>query len=412
MTISKDGRSSSRKGGWAGALALAYVTSVALGGATLLSPLFPTYEEEKYLTGFLITVIFAVYVVGALGMMWLGESLSRKFGRKPLLIVALGLVLIADVLYYMAGGVALLTLGRLLSGAGVGVFVAIGSLAIIDQLDDDRTEAGSLTAATGTVLGLAAGSIISGYFATQFADTLHSPYLVHIAAVLLAFIAMVFVAPTVAVDRDRTIDYALPRIPDSVRAVFIPSAIAAFGAFSVGGFFGAVAPAFVTEILDVRSPFAIGLIASLVFGFAAVGNFVNLKLPESYAPLAGALILLVGVCVLGVGLYIASLASICIGAAIAGLGDGLALQAGLNAIKREASDEDETEAVTLFFMICYSALAIPILLAGVVELIVDLQTTAVGFAVAVALLLVAAILLLWRNLRNVGENAADSREQA
>ena len=162
MTISKDGRSSSRKGGWAGALALAYVTSVALGGATLLSPLFPTYEEEKYLTGFLITVVFAVYVVGALGMMWLGESLSRKFGRKPLLIVALGLVLIADVLYYMAGGVALLTLGRLLSGAGVGVFVAIGSLAIIDQLDDDRTEAGSLTAATGTVLGLAAGSIISG----------------------------------------------------------------------------------------------------------------------------------------------------------------------------------------------------------------------------------------------------------
>ena len=223
---------------------------------------------------------------------------------------------------------------------------------------------------------------------------------------------MVFVAPTVAADRGRTIDYALPRIPDSVRAVFIPSAIAAFGAFSVGGFFGAIAPAFVTEILSVRSPFAIGLIASLVFGFAAVGNFVNLKLPESYAPLAGALILLVGVCVLGVGLYIASLASICIGAAIAGLGDGLALQAGLNAIKREASDEDETEAVTLFFMICYSALAIPILLAGVVELIVDLQTTAVGFAVAVALLLVAAILLLWRNLRNVGENAADSREQA
>ena len=61
----------------------------ALSGATQLTPLFPTYIEKRILSSFTLTLVFAIYVVGALGMMWLGGSLSRKFGRKLLLGAAL-----------------------------------------------------------------------------------------------------------------------------------------------------------------------------------------------------------------------------------------------------------------------------------------------------------------------------------
>ena len=84
---------------------------------------------------------------------------------------------------------------------------------------------------------------------------------------------------------------------------------------------------------------------------------------------------------------------------IAGQGNGSALQSGLNAIKRESQQENETEAVTLFFMLAYSALALPILLAGVVQQFFSLKATAVGFAIAIALLVGVAIVLLWRRLR-------------
>ena len=50
-------------------------------------------------------------------------------------------------------------------------------------------------------------------------------------------------------------------------------------------------------------------------------------------------------------------------------------------------------------MLAYSALALPILLAGVVQQFFSLKATAVGFAIAIALLVGVAIVLLWRRLR-------------
>ena len=371
----------------------------ALSGATQLTPLFPTYIEQRILSSFTLTLVFAIYVVGALGMMWLGGSLSRKFGRKLLLGAALAAILLADIAFYFASGLPLLMLGRFLSGAGVGVFVAIGSLALIDQLSEDHEEAGALLAACANVGGLAFGSVLAGFVGELATRPLHSPFLVHLALIAAAFGILMLSARTIASDRSRAIDYAFPRIPDEARAVFIPAAIAAFAAFAVGGFFGAFIPSFASEELGIDDALAIGIIAALVFASTVIGNVIATKLPERYAPLIGAIVLFVGACVLGTGLATASLTILSVGALIAGQGNGIALQSGLNAIKRESQQENETEAVTLFFMLAYSALALPILLAGVVQQFFSLKATAVGFAVAIALLVGVAIVLLWRRLR-------------
>jgi MFS family permease len=371
----------------------------ALSGATQLTPLFPTYIERNILSPFTLTLVFAIYVVGALGMMWLGGSLSRKFGRKLLLGAALAAILLADIAFYFANGLPLLMLGRFLSGAGVGVFVAIGSLALIDQLSEEHEEAGSLLAACANVGGLAFGSVLAGFVGELATRPLHTPFLVHLALIAAAFGVLMLSARTIASDRSRAIDYSFPRIPDEARAVFIPAAIAAFAAFAVGGFFGAFIPSFASEELGIDDALAIGIIAALVFASTVIGNVVAMKLPERFAPLIGAVVLFVGACILGTGLARASLTILAVGALIAGQGNGIALQSGLNAIKRESQQENETEAVTLFFMLAYSALALPILLAGVVQQFFSLKATAVGFAVAIALLVGVAIVLLWRRLR-------------
>ncbi|MCH2487180.1 MAG: MFS transporter [Erythrobacter sp.] len=374
----------------------------ALSGATQLTPLFPTYVEREILTSLTLTVVFAVYVVGALGMMWLGGSLSRKFGRRRLLGLALAAILLADIAFYYAAGLPLLMLGRFLSGAGVGVFVAIGSLALIDQLGEDRAEAGALLAACANVGGLAIGSVLAGFVAESASEPLHIPFLVHLAMIVAAFAALMLSAETIDNDTDRALDYSFPSIPDEARSVFVPSAIAAFAAFSVGGFFGAFIPSFASQELGISDALAIGVIAALVFASTVFGNVVATKLPERYAPLIGAVILFIGAAVLGTGLALVSLPVLVIGALIAGQGNGIALQSGLNAIKRESGDDNETEAVTLFFMIAYSALALPILLAGAVQQVFSLKATAVGFAVGIALMVAVAIVLLWRRLGESG----------
>ena len=392
-------------GGWLGAIALSFVLLTALSGATQLTPLFPTYVERDILTSFTTTVVFAIYVAGALGMMVLGRSLSQRYGRKLLLGGALGSILLADLSFYFAEGLPLLLVGRFLSGTGVGVFVAIGSLMLIDQLDETQEEKGALLASCSNVAGLALGAIIAGLVAELTPQPLEVPFLVHLALVVLSFGALAVSARTVPRDGDEPLDISFPGIPQEARGVFIPSAIAAFAAFAVGGFFGAFVPAFASEELGIDSALAIGFIASLVFAATIFGNIAATVAPERYAPIAGASILFVGTCVLGFGLATVSLVWLAVGAGIAGTGNGLALQSGLNAIKRDAGAEAETEAVTLFFMIAYSALALPILLAGVVQQFFSLKTTAVGFAVGIALLVAVAIVLLWRQLRR-GERSS------
>ena len=386
-------------GGWPGAVALAYVLATALSGATQLTPLFPTYTERGILTSFTTTAVFAIYVAGALGMMVAGRTFSQKFGRKPLLAGALVAILCGDIAFYFAGGLPLLLLGRFLSGAGVGIFVAVGSLALIDQLHEAQEETGALLASCANVVGLAAGSVLAGFVAELSAAPLHTPFLVHLALIVTAFAALSLSSRTVETDERKPLQFSFPRIPDEARAVFIPSAIAAFAAFSVGGFFGAFVPAFASGELGMNSALAIGLVASTVFAATVIGNVAALYIPERYAPLGGAGVLLAGTITLGIGLALVSLPLLLVGAVIAGSGNGLVLQAGLSSIKREADEENETEVVTLFFMIAYSALALPILLAGVVQQFFSLKTTAVGFAVGIAALIIVAIVLLLRELR-------------
>ena len=192
-------------GGWRGAIALALVLMAALSGATQLTPLFPTYVEREILTPFTLTVVFAVYVVGALGLMWLGGSLSRKFGRRMLLGVALAAIVLADVAFYFAEGLPLLMLGRFLSGAGVGVFVAIGSLALIDQLGEEHEEAGALLAACANVGGLTIGSILAGFVAEVATQPLRMPFLVHFVLIVVAFGGLMLSARTLASDSSRAL---------------------------------------------------------------------------------------------------------------------------------------------------------------------------------------------------------------
>jgi MFS family permease len=90
---------------------------VAMLGTTLPTPLYPLFEQRYSFGPLVVTVIFAVYAFGVIGLIVFGNLFDR-LGRKPLLGLGLGLALsaVSALLLLLAGSLAPVYAARVVSG--------------------------------------------------------------------------------------------------------------------------------------------------------------------------------------------------------------------------------------------------------------------------------------------------------
>jgi len=100
-------------------------------GANHFTALLPIYRRALGLPDTALTAIFGVYLFGLAPGLLLGGPLSDRYGRRPVLLVSVGLSL-AGSLTLIAGtpgavGAVALYAGRLLTGVAAGGTFAAGS---------------------------------------------------------------------------------------------------------------------------------------------------------------------------------------------------------------------------------------------------------------------------------------------
>jgi MFS family permease len=97
----------------------AAITMAASGAAP--TPLYHQYQEQVSLTPFMITIIFAAYVLCLLFALLTVGSLSDYVGRRPPILAALALNAAAMILFMTAGSAAALIVARAVQGFATGV---------------------------------------------------------------------------------------------------------------------------------------------------------------------------------------------------------------------------------------------------------------------------------------------------
>src|SRR5580698_3962452 len=83
------------------AAVIAAMTFAASGSAP--TPLYHQYQESFGLTPFMVTIIFAAYVLSLLAALLTVGSLSDYTGRRPAILAALALNIAAMIIFMMAG---------------------------------------------------------------------------------------------------------------------------------------------------------------------------------------------------------------------------------------------------------------------------------------------------------------------
>ncbi|MEU9192324.1 MFS transporter [Streptomyces hundungensis] len=390
--------------GWRQCLLGGAVFAVCMTGTTLPTPLYGLYQDKFGFSELTVTVVYAVYAFGVIGVLLLAGNVSDTVGRRPVLLWGLGFAAASAVCFLCANGLGWLYAGRLFSGLSAGLFTGAATAYVMDLAPRDGAARATFVATAANMGGLGCGPLLAGLLAQYAGRPLVLPFVVHLALVIGSAAVVLWLPETV---RERQAPSSAraqrPGLPPQVRPVFVPAAIASFVGFALFGVFTSVSPAFLTESLSVHNHAVTGLIVALAF-FASTGGQLavgTVGLRRSL-PL-GCVALLLGLALLAGALRWDLLPLIVLSALVGGCGQGLTFRAALSAVAEASPEGRRAAVISTLFVVAYTGISVPVIGVGVLVGPLGLEGAGLAFIACMAVLAsVAAVYLLRRPVR---ENA-------
>ncbi|MER5471114.1 MFS transporter [Streptomyces sp. NPDC002935] len=384
--------------GWRQCLLSGAVFAVCMAGTTLPTPLYGLYQEKFGFSELTVTVVYAVYAFGVIGVLLLAGNASDSVGRRPVLLWGLGFAAASAVCFLCATGLGWLYVGRLLSGLSAGLFTGAATAYVMELAPPGGAARATFVATAANMGGLGCGPLLAGLLAQYAPWPLYLPFAVHLALVVCSAAVLLRLPETVRERRPlSTVRPQRPGLPPEVRPVFGPPAIAAFVGFALFGVFTSVSPAFLATSLDVHSHAVSGLVVALAFfastaGQLAVGPVgVRRSLPLGCLALLGGLALLAG------ALRWDLLVLVVLSAIVGGGGQGLAFRGALATVAGASPEHQRAAVISTLFVVAYAGISVPVIGVGVLVGPIGLEGAGLVFIACMAVLVsVAAVYLLRR----------------
>lgn len=148
----------------------AAVIGLCLFASVVPSPLYHLYAVTWHFSPLTLTLIYATYAFGVLAALLTAGRVSDQIGRRPVLLAALGTLMVSSVLFIAASSDAWLFVARGVQGVATGTALGAASAALLD-LRGRRDPAGA-GLANVTHLGLETTFAIFGSAAAGIALTM------------------------------------------------------------------------------------------------------------------------------------------------------------------------------------------------------------------------------------------------
>src|SRR3712207_3585286 len=146
----------------------AVIIGLALFASGVPTPLYGIYLELWGFSPLVLTLVYASYAFGVLTTLILAGRLSDDVGRRPVLLVALGVLMGSTVLFIAADSVAWLFVARALQGLATGALLSAASAALLEFQPRRDPGAAGLANAISSTAGLGLGVLVSAVL-VQFA---------------------------------------------------------------------------------------------------------------------------------------------------------------------------------------------------------------------------------------------------
>ncbi|MGW5384933.1 MFS transporter [Nocardia sp. NPDC003963] len=349
-----------RPGSWHAAVAAIFVCA---WGGNQFTPLLVMYREAGW-SALVVNALLGAYVLGLVPGLLLSGALSARFGRRPVAVAGVAASLVASLLL-AAGvfGVGWIVAGRLITGFGVAVAMAVGTTWVTELAvrAGHGPASGARRAALWLTLGFGFGAGVAGVLAQWGPAPMVLPYLVH-ALLAAAVLPMLMRVPeTLAAGTGTGGRFSGLRHP-RFRRVIAPMAPWIFGSAGVAY---AIMPQLVGDRVGQW-----GLLYSTVITVAtlAVGVLVQ-PLAKRLDRISSARAVVVAMSVMPAGLVVSALAAIVRSPVLAmfaalslGCAYGIALVSGLLELQRLAAPAELAALTGAYYALAYLGFLLPSLL--------------------------------------------------
>lgn len=359
------------------------------------TPLYVLWQRDIGFSKGTLTVVFAFYIVGLIGSLLVSGVVSDRVGRKPVLLPALGLALVACLVFATATSVLALIVARLLTGIAVGAVVSAGMAAVTDVAGGERKRIAALLASCAMVFGAGLGPFLAGVLS----EALPAPTVTVFAVEAVLLVTAVAAVVRMPIGRPGPPSVGawvrVPSVPRGNRrqlllgiAVFAPGITATSFVLSLG-------PSLLSGLLGTTSRIVAGAMAFAMFLTATGVQFAVQRMARPLVLTAGAVATATGMLVLIVAVHTSSVPGLVASALLAGAGQGMGQLGGLSLLNANVPPGHLAEANAALNVGGYVPAGILPVTAGYLSDAVGLTTGATVFgSVLMGLAVVGGLVVL------------------
>ncbi|WP_197378225.1 MFS transporter [Mycolicibacterium mengxianglii] len=378
---------------------LLVLCGVALGVSGLPAPLYGIYEANWHLTPLATTIVFAVYAFAALAAVLVSGRISDVVGRKPVLLGALAALIVGLLLFLLAQNIVLLLIARAVHGAAVGSIVVAAAAALLDLRPDHGMRSGQLSGISFNI-GIAVAIVSSSVLAQYAPHPLRTPYAVVAVACAIVGIGVLALRETHTTRSAGPIRISKPSVPQAIRADFWFAALGAMASWSVLGVLLSLYPSLAAHQTHIDNLMFAGGVVGITAITAALAQWAATKVPAHRAAIIGDIGMAVSLVVTIPVLSMHSWLLVFGAAALLGATFGLGFGGSLRHLSKVVPADQRGETMSAFYLLAYTAMAIPTILAGWAATHWGLAVVFPWFAVLVALACLAAAGIGARTMRS------------
>ncbi|UVL81569.1 MFS transporter [Pseudomonas sp. B21-028] len=353
----------------------------------LQAPLYTTYAQASGYGAGATAVAFSCYVLGVLPVLLAFGGLADRVGRRPLILLALCLSMLATVITSIWPNLVALGLARLMMGVGTGLASATSTAYMTELLagSDTRSAANRITASTS--LGFGLGAALTSLFLFVHQSVVPGSFWLQLFLAAIAFI-VVSRLPDPAARTTRAPMLRLPLFP----AGSLPYGFSMLLAWATSGLVIAILPSVLARH-DLQQ--WSGLSTFTVISCGLLFQPWVRRMQPARATGLGLLVLPLSYGLLAWGASTGSLTAVLLGALGASSACyGFLYLGGLSAITAMAGQE-KARVSAGFFLFAYIGFSIPVVVTGLLadRFGADVALTLFGVALSLGALVTGWVIV-------------------
>ena len=377
-----------------GSAAAALVQTLLLFSLTTLpTPLYGDYARLFHFSILTLTLVYATYVAGTLGTLFVLGRLSDQTGRRPVALAAIAGAAFAALLFATARNTAMLFAARLVTGVAAGLSSGTMVAWLRELYSEKEQKTGALKTVAINVLGLGVGPLLSGVLADWGTAPLLLTYLVYGALLAPLAIAILLARETVAKTRSlRHVKLGVRlEMPRGLGAKFAGPGLTTFVLYSLVGFYSALVPSLLSQTLHLTGHIWAGGLMFEFFLVATVTVYAASALSGRTVMLLGAGLMLPALALLALAELQASLPWLVAAMAAGGIALGTGYRGALQEGTRIAPGDKRAQFISLLFICGNLGMAIPVIGVGVAASLGNPEFARLAFAGVIAAMSLGAL---------------------